>query len=168
MNTWKVLPSNSNYAVSDDGQIMSLRANKILSPKHNWDGYLRIQIWGHCSCRFVVVHRLIAEAFLPKPDFENPVINHKNGNKSDNRVENLEWVTQQENIRHAWRTGLSKQRLNQNGKPVRQLTKNGELVAEYPSMKAVERALGIHASHISYATIHHGTANGFRWEVIER
>lgn len=161
---WLMLPSNQNYAVSNDGQVMSLRKNKILSLKRNHDGYLRVQLWSKNSCKFISVHRLIAEAFLPKPDIEDAVINHKNGDKSDNRVENLEWVTQKENIHHAWLTGLSKSHLNRCGRPVRQLTKQGAFVREYPSTMEVERMLGIPHENISAAIKRQGTAGGFRWE----
>lgn len=161
---WKVLPSNPNYAVSDDGQIKSLRRNKILTPKRNHDGYLRIQIWERNACHFVSIHRLIAEAFLPAPKEGATVINHKDGNKANNRVENLEWVTQQENIRHAWETGLAKTHLNRAGMPVRQFTKTGEFIREFPSLMEVQRVLGIAHTNVSYAIKHNGTAGGFRWE----
>ena len=164
---WKVLPSDPHYAVSDDGQIKSLRKNQVLTPKKNHDGYLRIQLWDHCRCRFVSLHRLIAEAFLPPPAPDAIVINHKNGDKTDNRASNLEWVTQQENIRHAWRTGLSKSHLNRKGKAVRQLTKSGQMIGIFPSMMEAERVLGINHADISSAIQRNGTAGGFRWEVIK-
>ena len=164
---WKVLPSDPNYAVSDDGQIKSLRKNQILTPKNNHDGYLRIQLWNHCQCRFIALHRLIAEAFLPPPAPGATVINHKNGNKADNRASNLEWVTQQENIRHAWQTGLSKSHLNRNGKAVRQLTRAGEFIRDFPSTMEAQRVLGIDHTNISDAIRRNGTAGGYRWEVIE-
>ncbi len=163
---WKVLPSNPHYMVSDDGYIKSLRRDKLLTPKRNHDGYLRIQIWENGTCKFVALHRLIAEAFLPRPAGENIVVNHKNGEKSDNRVSNLEWVTQRENIVHAWENGLSKSHLNRNGLPVRQLTKSGDFVREYPSTMEVERTLGICHGDISAAIRRGGTAGGFRWEVV--
>ena len=161
---WKILPSNPNYMVSDDGQIKSLRRDKILTPKQNHDGYQRIQIWEKNACHFVGLHRLIAEAFLPAPGEGATVVNHKDGNKANNRVENLEWVTQQENIRHAWETGLSKQHLNINGRTIRQFTKAGEFIREFPSTMEAERILGISHTNISSAIQRKGTAGGYRWE----
>lgn len=103
----KEYPLNTNYLVYSDGRIYSKRMKKFLTPKNNWDGYNRIQIWEHNKCKFIGFHRVIAETFLGKPSELHNKVNHKNG---DNRVENLEWVTQQENIQHAWNTGLSTSR----------------------------------------------------------
>lgn len=165
MSEFVPLERDSNYGVSRDGRVISFRKNKILTPKQNWDGYLRVQLWSHRHCEYVSIHRLIAETFIPNPH-QYPVVNHRDGNKTNNHVDNLEWCTQRENVKHAWRTGLAHHKLNRTGKAVRQLTLAGEEVTRYPSMMAVERALGINHSNISYAAANYGTAGGYRWEVI--
>ena len=78
-----------NYRIEKDGRIYSLRRNKYLIPKLNHDGYLRIQIWDKGKCSFVAIHRLVAQEYIPNPE-NKPFVNHINGNKRDNRVENLE------------------------------------------------------------------------------
>ena len=165
MNEFVPLERDPNYGVSRDGRVISFRKNKILTPKRNWDGYLRVQLWSHCRCEYVSIHRLIAETFVPNPH-QYAVVNHRDGNKANNHADNLEWCTQRENVKHAWRTGLAHHKLNRTGKAVRQLTLTGEEVARYPSMMAVERALGIKHTNVSHAAAHHGTAGGFRWEVM--
>lgn len=167
MDQLKILVRNPNYAVSPSGSVYSLRRGKELTPKRNWDGYLRVQLWSCGNCEFVSIHRLMAESFIPNPDGK-PFVNHINGIKSDNRVENLEWCTQKENINHAWETGLSKTHLNRAGKPVKQLTKNGELLRIFPSQMEVERELGIAHVNIASACKRGGTAGGFRWEYVDK
>lgn len=149
---WKVYPKNENYLVSDTGLIKSVRYNKLLIPKKNWDGYLRIQIWNHNKSHFISWHRVVAETWIPNPE-NKPFINHKNGIKSDNRIENLEWCTQQENIVHAWKTGLSKSHKNcvKLSIAIIQCDKFGNKIAEYPSQKEAERQTGIYHTGISYA-----------------
>lgn len=165
---WKEYPYNNNYLVSDDGRIKSKRFNKILTPKKNWDGYLRIQIWKDNKNRFVSWHRIIAETYVPNPE-NKPFINHKNGNKQDNRAENLEWCTQQENIIHAWKTGLSKSHNNDKklSKPVIQLDLFDNVIGKYPSMMEAERQTGINHSNICYACKHLSVSKGYKWRYAE-
>ena len=139
-----------NYLVYEDGRIYSKRFKKFLTPKKNWDGYHRIQIWENNKCQMIAWHRVIAEAFIPNPE-NKPFVNHKNGIKTDNRVENLEWVTQKENIRHAWNTGLAKRQKN-NPKTSKQIDCYDlfmRFIKTYPSTMEIERTLGIPHNYVS-------------------
>lgn len=93
--------SLNDYTVTKQGQIINSRNGKILKPQKNSKGYLRVFI---CGKRYFV-HRLVANAYLPTIEGKEE-INHKNGDKTDNRVENLERVSSAENHLHAQQTGL--------------------------------------------------------------
>lgn len=104
---WKpIVGYEDKYLISNYGDVFSIRANRELSLKHNHDGYLRIQLWNKQVNQYRSVHILVMEAFTDKP-FDKAVVNHKDGNKQNNKLDNLEWVTQKENIKHAWNSGLS-------------------------------------------------------------
>lgn len=96
---WKVIDFKPGYSVSTMGRIKNNKTNEIEELRDNGNGYL---------IKFgESVHRIVGNAFIPNPEGKSQ-INHKNGIKSDNRVNNLEWVTPSENIQHAYRTGLAK------------------------------------------------------------
>lgn len=97
MESWVDL--NQNYQVSNLGNIKNIHSQKILKSWRTGCGYRKIQI-GHSRERYRV-HRLVAEAFCKKPSDEYLVVHHKNGDRADNRADNLAWVTQKENIRLA-------------------------------------------------------------------
>lgn len=90
-----------NYTAFDDGTIFGPSGNKMIYTEHHSE-YLQCNINGVTER----VHRIIAECFIPNP-FNKPQVNHINGNKKDNRVENLEWATPKENTRHAYDNGLA-------------------------------------------------------------
>jgi len=80
------------YKVSNLGNVFSIKANKILSPRNNGNGYLYVTLYNNLSHKDCYIHRLVALAFIKNEDPENnKLINHKNEIKNDNRVENLEW-----------------------------------------------------------------------------
>lgn len=92
---------DSKYTINTNGQVYSVRSKRYLNGVNNGYGYLQICLSG----RMTYIHRLVGCAFIPNPD-NKPQINHKDGNKQNNTVENLEWVTAKENQIHAVKIGL--------------------------------------------------------------
>lgn len=101
--TWYPVKDFNEYQVSNWGRVKSLRFNKekILKQGKHPRGYLQVCLKG----KVLLVHILIAEAFLVKPNYKVEV-NHKDGDKTNNYVSNLEWSTHSENNLHAFKTGL--------------------------------------------------------------
>jgi hypothetical protein len=101
---WQTIEGYENlYAVSNLGNVKSLKKKINLSLID--DRYLIVNFSKGNVKKKQLVHRLVAEAFIPNPE-NKPCINHKDGNKHNNRVENLEWCNQSENVLHGYRTGL--------------------------------------------------------------
>jgi hypothetical protein len=96
-----------DYAISKSGKILSLLTDQYVNTSVDSNGYLKVTLWSdgnRCTKR---VHILVAEQFLPNPD-NLPVVNHRDGNKQNPNVSNLEWCTYSENTQHAHDTGLIK------------------------------------------------------------
>jgi hypothetical protein len=105
---WKPIERvNGVYSVSDKGRVRNNRTGKILKPIKTTKGYVKVNLRVDGREINIQVHRLVAIAFIPNPE-NKPEVNHKNGIHDDNRLSNLEWVTQEENLRHAYDTGLVK------------------------------------------------------------
>jgi len=103
---WKDIPGYEGlYRVSNIGRVWSVYHSRILSNKKAGRGYLSIQLCKKGVKRRFYIHRLVAGGFLPVPDKERCEINHKNLDKTNNCVSNLEWVTPSENFEHAYRNG---------------------------------------------------------------
>ena len=97
---WRDIPDLKGYQASNYGQIKSLKSNKILSQINNGNGYLYVTISINGKRKNYYVHRLIAQTFLKEFD-DKKVINHKDYNKQNNNISNLENISQKENIRYS-------------------------------------------------------------------
>lgn len=103
---WKDIIEYENfYLVSNLGRIKSLRTTAIKKNSFNKKRYNIVSLSKFGEQKTKIVHRLVAQAFIPNPN-NLPQVNHKDGNKQNNRVDNLEWVTNRENRDHAIKNGL--------------------------------------------------------------
>lgn len=167
---WRDIPGYDGlYQVSNIGRVRSFvkwkgyETPRIMSQNEDRKGYSRCTIKG----KFIPVHRLVAMAFI-----ENicgkPQVNHIDGNKKSNNVENLEWATNSENQRHAVLTGLKKMSdlTDATSKRVCQYTKSWVYLRTFESTQEAARKTGTHQSQIIDCCLHKPhciSANGFKW-----
>lgn len=90
-----------DYEITECGEVINKHTGRYVKPQKNGKGYYRVSIGG----KLVFVHRLVAEKYIPNPENKSQV-NHKDGDKTNNHVSNLEWVTNKENRNHALKNGL--------------------------------------------------------------
>ena len=144
------------YQVSNCGRVRSLKFGKerILNPVKIGSGYLQVGLYKNEKQKKFKVHRLVAKAFIPNPN-NLPEINHRDEDKTNNKVVNLEWCSSKYNINYGTRNQRVVEK-NTNGKcskPVLQFTKSREFVKEWKSTHDVERNLGYCHGKISACCI---------------
>lgn len=143
-----------NYEISNLGNLRRLNSNKLRKMQVDKDGYNVITIWKNGKSYFKRINRLVAGAFIPNPD-NLPIVNHKDENKQNNHVDNLEWCTVEYNNIY------SKARV------IIQLDLDGNFICEYSSIKEAEIETGFSSSHIQdccdQTKIHNKTFKNFQW-----
>lgn len=159
---WIRVNINEHYAVNKLGEVKNLETDKKLKPSFNKAGYLVVSLYDKQTHmrRTVRVHRLVAEAFIVNPEGKEDV-NHIDGNKANNAVENLEWVTRSENILHRYRVlGKKSTNIPTPYKPVKCLD-TGEV---FESRSDAARKANTQPIHIyECCKGKRKTAGGFRW-----
>lgn len=175
IETWRPVVGYENYEVSNFGRVRSLVSNKILKPGKGSHGYLTVNLCKEGSHRNFLIHRLVAEAFIPNPN-KLPQVNHKDENKTNNFVwinpdgtvdfekSNLEWCSVLYNNRY----GTHVQRIAKaHSKPVAQYTLEGVLITAYSSSSEAERLTGVYNPNISLCCRgKRKTAGGYIWRYI--
>lgn len=131
------------------------------------NGYFKVCVKINGIYKQKFIHRFIAELFIPNPE-NKPQVNHKNGIKTDNRVQNLEWATALENNIHAYKTGLKvlpKGKDDKRSKPIIQFSISGEFIREWESSRHPERELGFRQGCIMNCISGiQKSAHGFIWK----
>ena len=158
---WRIIGNAINYEISNCGEVRNKNTNRILKPTLT-SGYLAIGLRINNKTVTSFIHRLVATRFLLCSD-ETYIVNHKDGVKTNNNVENLEWISQSENGKHAYRLNIHKPTKIS----VSQYTLDGVFIREYASLIEAEKETGICNGHIS--SVCRGdrgrkTAGGYIWK----
>ena len=162
------------YMISNLGNVKSLnyqntKKERVLCPVKHHLGYMLVHLGKN---KIKMVHTLVAEAFIPNPEGKK-FVNHIDGNKQNNVVTNLEWVTSKENMNHAIRTGLRNPHKNNhpfgkdviNSKVVLQYSKDGSLIRKWECISDAARSIGCnHCSIINNAMGRKKSSHGFIWK----
>lgn len=166
------------YAVSNKGRVKSLvrdvfnhtgiihKPERILKLQTDHKGYARVSLGKR---KALAVHRLVAKAFIQNPQ-NKPQVNHIDGNKLNNCVENLEWCNNRENQLHAVRTGLNNHSTYHSGRPYKPVVqidvKTNEVIAEFKSIEEAKKAVSPNTTHNNIGLCCRGlrlSAFGFKW-----
>lgn len=170
---WKDIPNyEGEYQVSNLGRVKSFRASSkygsqkeyILNPTSKENGYCNVTLYGKYGRHKYLVHRLVAEAFIPNPN-NLPQVNHKDENPLNNAASNLEWCTAEYN--NAYGTARIR-KIETTSIPVEQLTIDGWTIAIYRSTRIAAEIIGVTRSSLR-AAIHKGTnCKGYFWKYSDR
>lgn len=145
VETFVKIEGFENYEVSNLGKVRNIKSGRTLKPRLHNNGYLGLCLYENNKRKNLLLHRIIATAFIDNPG-KKPQVNHIDENKLNNDLSNLEWCTERENAIHGTRI---KRVAEKNFKKVIQLDLNDNVLNEFESIKQAERETGIFATSIS-------------------
>lgn len=164
---WKPISDFLNYEVSNFGNVRNAITGKLLHKQKRKSGYVKVGLWRDGEEYTRDIHRLVATAFLGLHD--GLVVNHINGQKDDNRLENLEWCTAKENMQHAMKTGLFVPKPPEVKKTPIRIVETGEV---FDSITDCARAIDSSVINIVNTlrddVPNHHTCKGFHFEYVDK
>ena len=158
---WRSVVDNKQYIVSNYGRIMNVFTKRLLKPAKKPSGYLQVSLWKQGKGTTKDIHQVVYQAFFPEESLSGYVINHIDGKKDNNNLSNLEKITYKENNLHA----TYEIKTHKCAKPVVQLDKNQNVIAEFPSISEATRKTKI--TNISRAIKSNRTAGHYYWKFKE-
>lgn len=154
----KKISGYENYMADTEGNVFRIKKDglKILKPIKNNDGYLQVYLYKFGKKNGKLVHRLVLETFYPNKDSDKLTVNHKDEDKTNNSLDNLEWMTLADNIRYS------------QAKPIVQLDKNYNLIGVYESSRIAQEKTGCDQSSIIKCIKGKAkTCGGYKWLLYE-
>lgn len=167
---WKDIEGYEGYyKISNLGNVKSIPRNgtikkeKILTPVKNQDGYLKVLLSKNGKRKSVSIHRLVANAFI-KNNLNKLTVNHKDGNKLNNKISNLEWATHKEQTNHAYKNNLIKHYKRK----INQYDLEGNFIKSYNSIAEAQKINNISRGMICKCCkkIRNKTG-GYKWEYVD-
>ena len=171
-----IIENFPNYEIFDNGQIFDIKNQKWCT-QFNYNGYLGVCLSNDKERKKFYVHRLVAQTFIPNPN-NLPQVNHKDENKQNNHVSNLEWCTSKYNNNYGTRTQRMVETRKKDGYNISQESAIQVIMIDkstlqelqiFPSIKEAGRFLHTSPSHINEAA--HGkrkSAGGYYWKIMEK
>ncbi len=163
-NDFVPIPNFESYLINPKGEIYSVRRKKMITPEKTKSGYLRVALKIDKKTTRILLHRLVAQVFIPNPN-NLPCVNHIDENRINNCVDNLEWCTYSYNINY----GSRNSKVSSKSKAIGQYDLNDNLICTYSSATKAAKENGFDYSML-YSCLRgrksYHTAYGFKWKYL--
>lgn len=161
---WKAIKQYPLYEINERGVVRNRDTRYVTTQRMNRNGYLYVQLYDGEKNHVCLVHRLVAETFIPNPD-NLPVVNHIDECCVHNAADNLEWVTYQDNSNH----GTRNERIVRERKiPVIAFNEQGETIMRFPSRYDAARALNVSEHAVRSAVKNHNKCKNLFWRCVDK